>query len=254
MQLQVASSSDCLPQGMRQVQVKILEKWGSQNSRNAQKTDPVEGLEMKQLAEKILKVIASVKSVSKDGFNAFHKYKYVTDAAIVSEIRREMIANRLILIPHQESCRQDGELTTLVVKYKLMDVDSGEVMESSVIGYGKDSGDKGIYKAATGAEKYYLLKTFLLPTDDDPENEKEAPRPRATKEDIRKFDSSLPPKKEAEFLGNQEVVSLITLMKEKNLPNTLLQARLKDMGIAGLNVIPKAQYNSIYEWIIKQAR
>lgn len=130
-------------------------------------------MENKNIALKIVKVMAAVQSVSKDGFNAFHKYKYVTDAAIVNEIRKEMIANKLVCIPSQQSCDQVGDLTKLLVSYTLLDADSGETYTSMVYGYGQDKGDKGVYKAATGAEKYYLLKTFLLPTDDDPENEKE---------------------------------------------------------------------------------
>ena len=34
---------------------------------------------------------------------------------------------------------------------------------------GADTGDKALYKAYTSGVKYFLLKTFLLPTDDDVE-------------------------------------------------------------------------------------
>ena len=39
----------------------------------------------------------------------------------------------------------------------------------------KGVGDKGIYKALTGCNKYALLKALQLATGDDPENEKEEP-------------------------------------------------------------------------------
>lgn len=127
--------------------------------------------EIKGIASKIVKVMEGIESVSKDGFNAFHKYKYVTDAAIVSEIRKVLIINKLIVIPKQISCTQTGDLTTLLVEYTLIDADSGESIVTQSYGYGQDKGDKGVYKAATGAEKYFLMKTFLLATDDDPEND-----------------------------------------------------------------------------------
>lgn len=38
-------------------------------------------------------------------------------------------------------------------------------------GYGDDAGDKGIYKALTGAVKYALMKQFLVSTGDDPEGD-----------------------------------------------------------------------------------
>lgn len=37
-------------------------------------------------------------------------------------------------------------------------------------GQGVDSGDKGIYKAITGANKYFIYKLLNLPTGDDPES------------------------------------------------------------------------------------
>lgn len=126
---------------------------------------------MNNLGTKILAVMAEVESVDKDGYNAFHKYKYTSDVAIVTAIRKSLIKNKLVVLPNQKLCTQSGDMTILTIDYTIMDVDSGENMVLTVVGYGKDSGDKGVYKAATGAEKYFLLKTFLIPTDDDPEKE-----------------------------------------------------------------------------------
>lgn len=124
------------------------------------------------VAGKILAIMREVKSVAKDKRNDFHKYDYTSDEAVVTAIREAMITHRLIVIPNQTQCSKEGTLTTLGVEYEIIDVDSGESVTKKVFGYGQDNGDKGVYKAATGAEKYFLLKTFLIPTGDDPENEK----------------------------------------------------------------------------------
>lgn len=126
------------------------------------------------LAVKILAVMADVEEVAKDSLNAFHKYKYASDAAIITAVRVAMIKHRLIAIPDQKACvfepsEKEGGMTTITVEYTLIDADSGESTKAVVHGQGKDSGDKGAYKAATGAEKYFFLKTFLIPTTDDPE-------------------------------------------------------------------------------------
>lgn len=126
---------------------------------------------MKNVGMKILKVMEEVKSVVKDGTNSFHKYKYASDAAIVTTIRKSLIKNKLICLPRQMSCTVNGEMTMLEVEYSVIDLDSGEIFYGRVYGQGQDKGDKGVYKAATGAEKYFLLKTFLLPTGDDPEKD-----------------------------------------------------------------------------------
>ncbi len=210
-------------------------------------------MENKNVALKILKVMEAVRSVAKDGFNSFHKYKYVTDASIVVEIRKQLIRNNLICVPSQESCTLVGDLTTLLVKYTLIDADSGESLTTQVYGYGQDKGDKGIYKAATGAEKYYLLKTFLLPTDDDPENERE-PRKRVTKEELKTFEESMPPKPESVFIDNKEALSLFALMGQDKARQADFRAHLEAIGISGTNKIPKSLYTEMYEWIIKNAK
>jgi len=72
------------------------------------------------------------------------------------------------------------KICTLTVKYTLMDGDSGETMEFTVLGQGEDSSDKATYKAMTGATKYALLKLFLIPTGDDPEDDTPPPSGQIT--------------------------------------------------------------------------
>lgn len=126
---------------------------------------------VKNIGKKMLAVMSEVGKVGKDKTNSFHKYDYASDEAVVGAIRDSIIKNGLVVIPNQASCRVDGELTTLEVKYTIVDVDSGEIIESTAYGQGQDKGDKGVYKAATGAEKYFLLKTFLIATGDDAEKD-----------------------------------------------------------------------------------
>src|ERR1700738_467768 len=56
--------------------------------------------------------------------------------------------------------------------YTFMDRDTAEEITVKVAGEGRDPGDKGPYKAMTGALKYALLQSFLLATGDDPEDER----------------------------------------------------------------------------------
>ncbi len=207
---------------------------------------------MKNIALKILEVMKDVKSVIKDGKNSFHGYKYVTDAAIVTAIRKELIKNRLIVIPNQIECSNEGDITTLKIQYTLLDVDSGESIISNVYGQGQDKGDKKVYKTATGAEKYFLLKVFLIPTDDDPENERE-PRKRVTKEELKSFEESMPPKPENQFIDTKEALSLFALMGQDKARQTAFRNHLELLGISGTNKIPKTRYTEMYEWIIKNS-
>lgn len=242
---------------------------------------------MKNIGAKILKVMEAIKSVAKDGTNSFHKYKYATDAAIVGTIRKELIKNKLICIPKQLSCIVSGEMTTLEIEYTMLDIDSGEALVTKVFGQGKDSGDKGVYKASTGGEKYFYLKTFAIPTDDDPENDRKgkfegivrAPAgykalaaidPKAAQERIGEdFEvrstpkgpyvfpknanaslQSLPPLVDA-LVTNEERLTLITLLKDRNVPQKLFLSHLKEKyEIEGTAGIKKKDYSDIYQWVI----
>jgi hypothetical protein len=51
-------------------------------------------------------------------------------------------------------------------------VDSDEEIIAKAAGQWLDAGDKAPYKTMTGALKYALLQSFLLATEDDPEEER----------------------------------------------------------------------------------
>ncbi|WP_167371050.1 ERF family protein [Myxococcus virescens] len=136
---------------------------------------------MRKLAE----VMGSVGHVPKSGRNKFHGYDYATEADIVAAVRTGLSERALMLIPTVVDTtwaavdRQKGNsdrLVTLTVRFTLHDGESGETLSFEVLGEGQDPGDKATYKALTGATKYALLKLFLIPTGDDPEQDETPPR------------------------------------------------------------------------------
>jgi len=129
------------------------------------------------IARKILAVMNEVGYVYKDGNNAFQSYKYASEANAIATLRPSLIKHGLFLLPSVETVQRDEFGNTHVtLNYRIMDAD-GNHIEFRAAGSGNDRnskggvGDKGIYKALTGASKYALLKTFLLETGDDPEVE-----------------------------------------------------------------------------------
>jgi hypothetical protein len=122
----------------------------------------------------MLQVMRKVGYVQKDGKNEFHGYKYASEANLIAALRPELIEAGLVLIPSVSHVSQDEHGNTHVLMlFTLMD-DEGGTYTFCGAGAGNDRnkngvGDKGIYKAITGATKYALMKTFLLETGDDPE-------------------------------------------------------------------------------------
>lgn len=154
-----------------------------------------------EIAGAICKVMLAVKRVPKNGRNKFHGYDYATEADLVSVIRPAMAEAGLILLPSQTEASGPDECGNVRVKveYTLAHT-SGEVWPHPLISYGVgndrakngNDGDKAIYKAATGANKYLLFKLFQVDTGDDPEAEtvsvEERPRsaPRQQQSPVRK--------------------------------------------------------------------
>lgn len=132
------------------------------------------------IGKKILEICEDVCYIKKNGKNTFQHYTYVTEADIVSRIRRSMIKHKLLITPtildkktinYITRKEKRAFLVSVKVKMTFTDVESGESFFTIGYGEGSDADDKGVYKAITGAQKYILMKTFMIETGDDPEKE-----------------------------------------------------------------------------------
>jgi hypothetical protein len=133
---------------------------------------------MSAIAKALHEVMSKVSYVQKSGKNAFHNYKYAGEADLLEVLRPAMVEAGLLLIPSVETISEvDASGNVFVqVAYTLAHKD-GEVWPHKVVaaGCGNDmaksgkTGDKGVYKAITGANKYLLFKLFQIETGDDPE-------------------------------------------------------------------------------------
>jgi len=139
---------------------------------------------MKNLAQKLVKVIADLGGkVNKSGYNSHQNYHYITEADLLDAIRPSLAKYNISIFSSAEEVdvreipTKNGVtyITTVKMKYTLVDGESGDSFDVYSWGTGADTQDKGYYKAVTGASKYFLLKNFLLSGDDDPENDSDVP-------------------------------------------------------------------------------
>lgn len=124
-----------------------------------------------QLYQKMLKVYQAVDYLQKDDKVQFGStnYKAISEEKVTSTVRAALVENGLIVFPIEQVHKKEGNLTTVDVKYKLIDTETGEheIIVSS--GTGADTQDKGVGKAMTYAFKYLFLRTFAIPTGEDPD-------------------------------------------------------------------------------------
>jgi len=130
------------------------------------------------IAKALHQVMEKVSYVQKTGKNAFHGYSYAGEADLLAVLRPAMIEAGLLLLPSNKTVSpvDDHGNVTVQIEYTLVHKDGDIWPEKLVaVGMGNDRakngsvGDKGVYKAITGANKYLLFKLFQIETGDDPE-------------------------------------------------------------------------------------
>lgn len=138
-----------------------------------------------ELFQKLLRVMSAVERVTKTGRNEGQGYQYTTEADLVEALRGELIKNKVLILTSSSTKEvfklpkwdkynnKDKETLVSIVntKHIFADTETGFTYEIEGTGSGWDDTDKGIFKAITGAMKYFMMKNFMVATEDDPEND-----------------------------------------------------------------------------------
>jgi hypothetical protein len=136
----------------------------------------------KSLAAKMAGVMGDVPTMIKNGTNQQQRYQYVTaedvKAAIRPLLKRHGIAvySEMTDVKRETGNNKNGTLTVTVLakmRFTLASADTDESMTCEWYGEANDYADKAVNKAATAAEKYWLINTFLLSTTEALESDEE---------------------------------------------------------------------------------
>jgi hypothetical protein len=160
----------------------------------------------------------------KDGF----QFKYVSSSQALGALRGAMDEQGLLLIPQikgyevKDHTTKKGEheyFTVLPMVFTWVNAENPEEkIECAWNGQGLDSGEKGIGKAVTYAEKYFLLKFFNVATDKlDPDafqaaTDKATPAPLKLSHRV----SEPPPEAPRQFDGmtDQQIIDSLKVMSQ----------------------------------------
>ena len=126
---------------------------------------------------KLAQVLGEIHTIPKEGLNDHYGYKYVLEDTLTNQIRPILAKWGLSLVFGAEKIEDldgqgQGYWTRVWCRFTLFDSD-GHEFSTLCPGEGTDSKhpDKAMYKAMTGATKYFLYKTFLVSTGDEPERD-----------------------------------------------------------------------------------
>ncbi len=135
-------------------------------------------LENLNLLKKIHKIQSEIDKFARDtqGFN----YKYTSGSTVLNKIRPLMNENGLILKQEIISIKSTpieyinsfGKkkleiLNEVDFKFTWIDIETGEFDENLWSANGMNDFEKGVGSASTYAERYFLLKYFHIPSDED---------------------------------------------------------------------------------------
>lgn len=134
------------------------------------------------LITKLAGVMASLPDVKPEGTNPHFHYKFITNTQINGILRPRLAAAGIMVMPEvlseEVEPRAKSTLTKMLVRFTLVDGETGETLSGTAMGYGDDAGDKGANKAFTAAQKNFLIKLFLIggeaDIEDDAETDKRA--------------------------------------------------------------------------------
>jgi len=137
------------------------------------------------LYQRQARVMADVELVVKRGQTQFgERFKYAKIDDVMAALRPSMARHGLVVefdvdIAHSSRSEYGATksgtmqwLHTVWVNLELVNADAPDDRRSCLmVGEGIDTGDKGVGKALSYAYKNFLLKTFLLPSGDEADNE-----------------------------------------------------------------------------------
>jgi hypothetical protein len=107
------------------------------------------------------------------------KYKAISEEKVTTAVREQLVKQGIVIVP----IMQESTVTELIrtdksvnqradvhTRYRIQNMeDINDYIEVESNGSGVDTQDKAVGKAMTYAYKYMLLRTFAIPTGEDPD-------------------------------------------------------------------------------------
>ena len=202
--------------------------------------DQKEKVKKNSVYAKLLKIRESVSYLQKEKHEGAVQFKYVSSSATLAAVREVMNKEKLVLTTAivgkelRAFTTKNGSpqwMTELQLVMTWVDTTTGDEVSLPWYGQGVDNSEKGVGKALTYGEKYFILKQFNIPTDkDDPDSFQQKHETEGQKED-----------KKAELIAELKVTNDLARVTEIWTANQQLKADKEffaAVGVAGKRLKP----------------
>lgn len=197
--------------------------------------------------QKISEVMKAIEYLTKDDKVEFGttKYKAISEEKVTTAVRKELVKQGIVIIP----IMQESTVTELIrteksvnqradvhTKYRIQNIDDvNDFIEVESNGSGVDTQDKAVGKAMTYAYKYMLLRTFAIPTGEDPDKISSAETDYKMKTEI---DGE-------KLISKSQVQALNTSIENAGIKDEVVELILNQYGYTSTSEIQIKNYMSI---------
>lgn len=128
------------------------------------------------LRRKLFLARKAAEAVPKRGFNKDGEYYFARFEDVLAEAKRQLEKRDILVIGQMVDedlvLGREGVIAKAVIEYEVTDTKGSESITLRWAGTGYDTpGDKALFKATTGTDKYFLAKLLGIPFGTDPEED-----------------------------------------------------------------------------------
>ncbi len=197
--------------------------------------------------QKISEVMKAIEYLAKDDKVEFGttKYKAISEEKVTTAVRDQLVKQGIVILP----IMQESTVTELIrtdktvnqradvhTRYRIQNIeDINDFIEVESNGSGVDTQDKAVGKAMTYAYKYMLLRTFAIPTGEDPDKISSA-------ETDNKMETEVDSNK---IISEKLQKGLNTAIENNQIPDEKVELILQKYGYASTSEIKISDYMKI---------
>lgn len=212
--------------------------------------------------QKLIEVRKEVPYLQKESKG--YQFNYTGSSLVLGSLKAKMDELGLLLIPrvlskevseHETQKGSKEYFTELNMEFTWVNAENPEeTIVCPWYGQGLDNGERGVGKAMTYSEKYFMLKFFNIATDkDDPDSFQKKmdsePAPQKPKTTPPKQDKPTP---QAAPISQKALAALHAKAKDLNLTHEELSAwAQRDYGVASLKELTDPQSREFYKVLDK---
>lgn len=197
--------------------------------------------------QKINEVMKAIEYLTKDDKVEFGttKYKAISEEKVTTAVRKELVKQGIVILPiNQEAENKElirteksvNMLSSVHVRYRIQNIDDvNDFVEVESNGTGVDTQDKGVGKAMTYSYKYMLLRTFAIPTGEDPDKISSAETDYKMKNEID----------ENKLIDGKILSSLNEAIEKANIDDKVVELILSQYGYTNTSEIKMKDYMNI---------